>query len=263
MPQPLLRLFLSLCLALFCHPATASETDAAPAHLHQLRLAVLGSLGDFYLLYGVDSDPAHSRSLERRLALAEVQLSLLEEGIDMVSIRQPWQRYAGLLGELNSRLQRQEDLDGSAIAELIRLNGQLMTQCAALASSLDQPPLSDPAGLAQRGRNLELLLQQIATHYIAYNVGANSLGGDEPAIDQLTHEFDGALKALSAATQQTREYQRLLGEIEAKWRYIEPSLRNYQSSAIPSLVNRYSARIIEAIARLPLASARDGASVSR
>ncbi|UUY09515.1 hypothetical protein LRS11_05620 [Pseudomonas sp. J452] len=263
MPHPLLSLLLSLCLALLCHPANASSTDAAPAHLHQLRLAVLGSLGDFYLLYGVDADPAYSRSLERRLALADVQLALLAESGDVSAIRQPWHRYASLLGELNAQLQRQEDLDGSAIAELIRLNGQLMAQCDALANSLDQPPLAAPADLAQRGRNLELLLQQIATHYIAYNVGANSLGGNQPAIDQLAQEFDGALKALLPATQQSHEYQRLLGEIDSKWRYIEPSLRNYQSSAIPSLVNRYSARIIEAIARLPLASTESETSVSR
>lgn len=263
MPQPFLRLLLSICLALFCYPANASNTDAAPAHLHQLRLAALGSLGDFYLLYGVDADPAHSRSLERRLALADVQLALLAESADVGAIRQPWHRYASLLGELNARLQRQEELDGSAIAELIHLNSQLMTLCDALANSLDQQPLVASAGLAQRGRNLELLLQQIATHYIAYNVGANSLGGDQPAIDQLAEELDGALKTLLAATPQSHEYQRLLGEIEAKWRYIEPSLRNYQSSAIPSLVNRYSARIIEAIARLPLASTESETNVSR
>ncbi len=261
MPQPLLSLLLSICLALFCHPVNASSTDAAPAHLHQLRLAVLGTLGDFYLLYGVDADPAHSRSLERRLALADVQLTLLADSADVTAIRQPWQRYASLLGELNAQLQQQEDLDGSAIAELIRLNGLLMTQCDAFANSLAQPPMPASAELTQRASNLELLLQQIATHYIAYNVGANSLGGDQPAIDQLARQFDSELMALTPAP--ASEYQRLLDEIEAKWRFIEPSLRNYQRSAIPSLVNRYSARIIEAIARLPLASTASGVGVSR
>jgi hypothetical protein len=83
------------------------------------------------------------------------------------------------------------------------------------------------------------------------------------AVDQLAEESDGALNTLMPGAQQTHQYQRQLGEIEAKWRYIEPSLRNYQSSAIPSLVNRYSARIIETIARLPLASAESEANVSR
>lgn len=260
MPQPLLSLLLSLCLALLCQPANASGTDAAPAHLHQLRLAVLGTLGDFYLLYGIDNDPAHSRSLERRMTLAEVQLSRLEEGVDMASIRQPWQRYADLLGELHSRLQQQKELSGHAIAELIQLNDQLMAQCNALANSLNQQSPASANQLTQRGRQLELLLQQISTHYIAYNVGANSLGGDQPAIDQLARQFDSELKALAPAP--ASEYQRLLGEIEAKWRFIEPSLRNYQGSAIPSLVNRYSARIIEVIARLPLASTEGGTGVS-
>lgn len=263
MPQSLLRLLLSIFLTLPWHPANANSTTPAQAHLHQLRLAVLGSLGDFYLLYGVDADPAHSSSLEHRLALADAQLALLAESADVGSIRQPWHSYASLLGKLNKRLQRQEDLDGSAIAELIRLNGQLMTQCDALANGLNQPPLAPPADRAQHARNLELLLQQITTHYIAYNVGANSLGGNQPAIDQLAQEFDSALKTLQPATQQSHEHQQQLDEIDSKWRYIEPSLRNYQSSAIPSLVNRYSARIIEIIARLPLASAEDGARVSR
>jgi hypothetical protein len=54
--------------------------------------------------------------------------------------------------------------------------------------------------------------------------------------------------------QQTRpggEAQRLLQKIERKWRYIEPSLRHYQQDNIPSLVNRYSSRIIEELALLP------------
>lgn len=262
MSPPLLGLLLSIWLALLCHPAHATSADAGRAHLHQLRLVLLGSLGDFYLLYGVDADPAHSQSLERRMALAEVHLAQLDEAIDVDTIRRQWHGYASLLGELNSRLQHQDDLDGSAIAELIRLNDQLMAQCNVLANSLAQEPPAMADNLAQHGRALEFLLQQLATRYIAYNVGANTLGGDGQAIDQLARQFDSGLTRLAPAANQAAESQRLLGEIQSKWRYIEPSLRNYQSSAIPSLVNRYSARIIEDIARLPLASAHSGPAVS-
>lgn len=263
MPQPLLSLLLSIWLALLCHPANATSADAGRAHLHQLRLVLLGSLGDFYLLYGVDADPAHSQSLERRLALAEVHLAQLDDSSEVATIRQHWRSYAGLLGELNSRLQQQEDLDGSAIAELIRRNDQLLAQCSALAERLAPEPSATAGDLAQHGRALEFLLQQLATRYIAYNVGANTLGGDGQAIDQLARQFDSGLQTLAPAAPQAAEYQRLLGEIQSKWGYIEPSLRNYQTSAIPSLVQRYSARIIEAIARLPVASAPGGPAVSR
>lgn len=249
MPHPLFALLLCAWLALFCHGASATPAQASTAPLHQLRLAALGSLGDFYLLYGVDADPAHSQALERRMGQAESQLAGLGDDGEVQRLRQQWHGYAGLLRELHAQLQRQEDVEGRAIAELIDLNNQLVRQTDNLARQLP----ATTTELVRRGRDLELLLQQLTTRYIAYNVGANTLGGDEQAIDQLARQFTRGLETLPAAP--AAEYQRLLRQIHSTWRYIEPALRDYQSSAIPSLVSRYSTRLIADIAQLPSAGA--------
>ncbi|MGL4315547.1 MAG: hypothetical protein ACRCTL_02910 [Pseudomonas sp.] len=252
------RLFnLLLCagLTLFCTTLSASEASAGRAHLHQLQLALQGTLGDFYLLYGVDNDPLHGQSLERRLEATNLHLEMLDElasspaDPSLEQIRQQWPAYAELLRRLSARVQEQGELDGNALVELIQRNSLLMALCAALQASQSQT--DDP--LAQRSNALELQLQSLTTSYIAYSIGANSLGGDGQAIDQLARQFEGELGALRQPLE-TPQYQRLREAIQAKWRYIEPALRNYQKSAIPSLVNHYSARIIENLARLQLAS---------
>lgn len=255
MQSPLLILFCSIGL-LLSSTLNASETTSNAAHLHQLRLSLQGSLGDFYLLYGVDTDPAHSQSIDHYLTLANAHLLMLGETVDpthasaLEKIRQQWRAYTDLLGQLSAQVQAQGDVDGRSIAELIRLNSQLDAACATFATSLPAPP-ADTA-LAQRGRSLELLLQSLTTSYIAYNVGANTLGGDGQGIDQLTEQFTSGLTQLRDNAQSADDLSRL-GDIQSKWRYIEPSLREYQKTAIPSLVSRYSARIIEDMAQLQLA----------
>lgn len=148
--------------------------------------------------------------------------------------------------ELAHSLQLQHSPAGGSIAELLRLNRQLIEQCDRLRLSYQPPP--DP--LVTHSRALAMQLQSLNTDYLAHSVGANALGGDNPALDVQSKAFSEGLEQL-LQTQKSREAQALLQSIQRKWRYIEPSLRHYQQDNIPTLVNRYSSRIIDDLEQLP------------
>ncbi len=236
-------------LAIALHPGVSAATpEQQAAALHQIRLSIIGSLGDFYLLYGVTVDPAHGASIEKRIALVDKQLGRLEAagGVLLSTLEQlqpHWRTYRALLSEAAIQLQRRQYPEGGAIAELIRLNRHLVSLCDELSTGLDRDQAHD-------SRTLEVRLQTLTTDYIAHSVGANALGGDAPAIDEQSKAFAAGLQQLSQQPGQSAERKLLLRDIEKKWRYIEPSLLNYRENSVPTLVNRYSARIIAALDQL-------------
>lgn len=239
-------------LAIALHPGVSAATpEQQAAALHQIRLSIIGSLGDFYLLYGVTVDPAHGASIEKRIALVDSQLGRLEAAggalLSRLEQLQPhWRAYRALLSEAAIQLQRKQYPEGGAIAELLRLNRHLIKLCDELSTGLDR----DQALQAHDIRTLEVRLQTLTTDYIAHSVGANSLGGDAPAVDEQSKAFAAGLQQLRQQPGQSTERQSLLRDIEKTWRYIEPSLLNYRENSVPTLVNRYSARIIAELGQL-------------
>lgn len=244
-------LFCLMAISLFPNVSAAAPEQQAAA-LHQIRLSITGSLGDFYLLYGVAADPAHVASIDKRMALVDNQLAQLSAAagstlLSALGQLQPlWQNYRALLTELAAQLHRKQLPQGGAITELIRLNRHLVSLCDDLSTQLAR----EHALHTQDSRALAVRLQSLTTDYIAHSIGANSLGGDAPAVDQQSKAFAAGLQRLRQQPGQLTERQRLLEDIEKKWRYIEPSLRNYRQNSVPTLVNRYSARIIAELAQL-------------
>ena len=247
------------CAWLFCllaislsPNASAATPEQQAAALHQLRLSISGSLGDFYLLYGVAADPAHVASIEQRIVLADNQLARLSEGADRAPLSalgqlQPlWQNYRALVTDLATQLHRKQLPQGGAITELIRLNHQLISLCDDLSTQLAR----EHALRSHDSRALAVRLQSLTTDYIAHSIGANSLGGDAPAVDEQSKAFAAGLQRLRQQPGQAAERQRLLEDREKKWRYIEPSLLNYRHNSVPTLVNRYSAGIIAELGQL-------------
>lgn len=234
------RTFIGCCLliSLLCSGlVSATETTRDP--LQQLRLSLGGSLAGFYLLYGVDLDPAHVLAVNRHLTAGELQLQQLDSGERQI-LQQPWQAYRRLLEELSLGLQQGQHLQGRSIAELLNLNRQLLQLCSQLQPIALQP--THPSQLA-------LQLQQLATAYIAHSVGANVLGGDAPAIDEQSRAFAHNLAQLTQHSAQGSE-QQLLQAIQRKWRFIEPALLYYQTNTVPSLVQRYSHDMIAQLGQL-------------
>ncbi|UVE17958.1 hypothetical protein NVV93_00715 [Pseudomonas sp. LS44] len=257
------RLFtflLATLATLPCAVAVPTKPDANLLRLHQVQLATQGALGDFYLMYGVDPDPTHAQSMELRIQTATRNLAGMAElpGTNsstlLTQLEQQWRAYVQLLSGLTGELQRQGSTSGGDIAELVSLNRQLVTLCRSLEVSLRQESPLPPPRLAEQSRNLSLLMQNIATDYIAHSVGANSLGGDGKALDAQAEEFATRLATLQDHPEQPAEARQALADIARKWRYIEPSLKHYNEAAVPSLVNRYSARIIEELTQLETSS---------
>lgn len=246
-----LRLLGLLAALLACSAGhTVAAQQAAP--LHQIRLNLSGSLGDFYLLYGVDNDPAHLAATHRRSSQIDHLLGQLAAPSDsgglpvLDQLRQQWPTYRVLLLELANSLQQRQLPAGGAIAEMLRQ----LRQLTHLGETLSGYYQTQTSPLDRQSRALAMQLQTLNTDYLAHSVGANVLGGDNPPLDVQAQAFAEALQGLQQ-TQPSGEAQRLLQNIQRKWRYIEPSLQHYQQDNIPSLVNRYSSRIIEDLALLP------------
>ena len=251
MNPPYLRLLCALATLLACFNSYAASTHPA-TQLQQIRLDLSGSLGDFYLLYGVDSDPAHLASVQQRVTQTEQRLNQLAAPADsgglntLQQLRQQWPAYRTLLQEMAHSLQQQHTPSGGAIAELIQLN-RLLTRLSDTLS-VYYPAPSDP--LATTSQALAMQLQTLTTDYLAHSVGANALGGDNPALDVQSKAFSQGLQHVQKM-HTNPEAQALLQSIERKWRYIEPSLQHYQQDNVPTLVNRYSRRIIDDLQQLP------------
>lgn len=251
MNHPYLRRLCALASLLACFSCSATSAPQA-TQLHQIRLDLSGSLGDFYLLYGVDSDPAHLASVQQRVSRTEQRLGQLAPPMDnsglntLQQLRQQWPAYRTLLLELTHSLQQQHTPSGGSIAELIQLN-RLLTRLSDTLSVYYPPP---PDSLATPSRALAMQLQILNTDYLAHSVGANALGGDNPALDVQSTAFGEGLQHLLQA-QKSHEAQALLQGIQRTWRYIEPSLQHYQQDNVPTLVNRYSRRIIDDLEQLP------------
>ena len=251
MNPPYLRRLCMLLALLACFNCHAAPAQQQAIQLQQIRLDLSGSLGDIYLLYGVDSDPAHLASVQQRVTRTDQLLSQLADPVDsgglnnLQQLRQKWPAYRALLQELAHSLQQQHTPAGGSIAELIQLN-RLLTQLSdTLRVYYPQP---DP--LLTNSQTLAMQLQTLNTDYLAHSVGANALGGDNPALDVQSTAFNLGLQQLQQ-TQTNREAQALLQSIQRTWRYIEPSLQHYQQDNVPTLVNRYSRRIIDDLQRLP------------
>jgi len=81
MNPPYLRRLCTLATLLACFSSYAATAPQA-TRLHQIRLDLSGSLGDFYLLYGVDSDPAYLASVQQRVIQTDQLLSQLAAPAD-------------------------------------------------------------------------------------------------------------------------------------------------------------------------------------
>ena len=249
-------LFVLLLLSpLFGTAAKAAAPDDALSHLHQIRLATQGSLGDLYLLYG-DPDPGPASSIARRITSTSTHLAALDPLPEaasqalLVQLQGQWTPYQQLLSNLAREQQSEGNLDARALAELIGRNRALQNLCTQFEAELQRTGLAPLSPAVQRTRALSLLMQDIASAYAAHSVGANALGGEGKALDELADEFDARLELLAKSAVPDAEYQRVMAGILRKWRYIEGSLRHYQKTSVPFLINQYSTRIIAGLEQL-------------
>lgn len=250
-----LFVLLLLLAPLFGTAAKAAVADDDLARLHQIRMAIQGSLGDLYLLYG-DPDPSPAASIERRIASTSAHLATLGPLPEvapqalLAQLHGQWTPYHRLLTLLTQEQQDKGNLDPRALAELVDLNRELLSLCDRLATDLQREGRYPVSPLTQDTRALSLLMQDIASTYAAHSVGANALGGEGKAPNELADEFGTGLERLRKNAVWDAEHQQVLLGILHKWRYIEGPLRHYQKTSVPFLINQYSTKIIAGLEQL-------------
>ncbi|CAE6909861.1 hypothetical protein JLK41_08150 [Ectopseudomonas khazarica] len=251
---------LSALLVLLFTLLSSPLLNAAPAddllRLHQLRLAMQKSLGDFYMYNGMEGDQRYARMIGESLQDVQSHLSALGDmpGDASKALRAQllsnWQSYHASLQALMEAMRTKGYTDLQPVADLADSNQRLMAISQELYQKIQQESGHSVPPLTQKSREQSLLMQNIALDYASRSasVGASFFGGgEERAIDELAGEFASKLDSLSSAQQNTPEISAALNSIETKWRYIEKSLRNYNENTVPFLISKYSDSIIEGL----------------
>lgn len=250
---------LSALLAIALPFASPASQTAEPAEdllqLHQLRLSMQKSLGDFYMLNSMEGDQRYARMINESLTQAQSHLNALKAipGQDSQSLRaqleQDWDGYKNALIALTEALRTQGYTDLQPVADLAESNEQLMGLSQELYSKLQQESGYSVPPLTQRSREQSQLMQAITVDYAARSasVGATFIGGDARPIEELVKEFASKMTSLERAPQNNAALRQSWDSVNTKWRYIEKSLINYNENSVPFLVHKYSATIIQGI----------------
>lgn len=97
------------------------------------------------------------------------------------------------------------------------------------------------------------LLQQMTSDYVRRSVSTGGAGlyieGQEnmDAPDILAKKFSDQLRAIGQAHEGNKEISRMIRSIDRKWRFIEPSFKNYNEKTVPFLVTKYCDTIVSTL----------------
>jgi hypothetical protein len=95
-----------------------------------------------------------------------------------------------------------------------------------------------------------ILLQQMTSDYVRRSVATGGAGlyveGEEKmdTPDVLAEKFSAQLAAIGKTHQSNKELSSLIRNIDRKWRFIEPSFKNYNENTVPFLVTKYCDTIV-------------------
>lgn len=257
MTSRLLAMLLGFLLTL---PAFAS-TAPSPAtdnllKLHQMRLAIQRSLGDFYMYNSMEGDQRYARMIDESVRRADARLEEMGTMPGQASkalhtqLTEEWRSYSGQLHGLVVALREDGVTDLQPVADLAARNKRLLDLANGLYGKIQEEGAIRVPPLTERSREQSLLMQTIAVDYASRSasIGGSFFGGNGgKAIDELAGEFAQRLASLEQAPQNTPEIREALDGISTKWRYIEKSLKNYNEKSVPFLINKYSDRIIDGL----------------
>ncbi|GIZ13360.1 hypothetical protein [Pseudomonas sp. NCCP-436] len=234
--------------------------QASPAddllHLHQMRLALQRSLGDFYMYNSMEGDQRYARQISDALQEGQNNLERLGQMPGHAStelqtqLLAGWQRYRQGLLKLMEAMRNQGYTELQPVADLAETNQKLMQLSQQLYQQIQQDSGEAVPPLTQVSREQSLLMQGMAADYASRSASiGNSFfgGGEERALDELAGQFASRLDKLANAPQNTPQISSALQNITTKWRYIEKSLRNYNENSVPFLISKYSDSIIEGL----------------
>lgn len=100
------------------------------------------------------------------------------------------------------------------------------------------------------------LLQQMTSDYVRRSVATGGGGlyveGEEKmdTPDILADKFSAQLSEISEAHKSNPAITSLIRSIDRKWRFIEPSFKNYNTNTVPFLVTKYCDTIVEKLSEV-------------
>lgn len=190
-----------------------------------------------------------SRQLEETIAALPETPGASEIDGEIQTLQAMWEEYNRLLDTNVQDLLEQGYPDLRLVTELNESNLTLVNGAQiAIEGALESSGLTLPAPLIKI-RDARNLLLAMMTRYSARSASTVSQvfqgSASEIPLDEQAQLFDGLLKDLNQAFGGNPEAARALDNIGSKWRFIRPSIANYNENNVPFVVDLYSSKIVE------------------
>jgi len=249
-----------LSIILFSSASLASEQattkieniDKSLQQLHELRLHSLRSITNYLMYSNLEGDPKYKSQLEdhRETVLETInslQASLTDNtfSTQVTGLSNQWDKVNKLININIKDIQDQGYSDLRMVSEMMTETRAFIDIASTTYTNLQNTTGFQIAHWTERSRNLSLLMQNMTVLYVgrmSTEFGVVSIGSDEP-IDKLALQFKESLNDMKNIKINTPEISDTLSRISTKWHFIEKSLMNPNTDAIPYLITRYSDRI--------------------
>jgi hypothetical protein len=242
---------LVLCLAFAQLPLQAADTASLQSNIYAQRLSAYRMQTLFHLL----SIEEGASTISGRLQVAAKTFVGQREQLTQLSAGQGLDAQVAALQVESLRFEKLALSNELLTLGYVDLHTQ--TDFTVSAGALSQGYLNLQAKLASNGAQPDalqeqaILMQRIAAEYVrgSTSVDGNSIIYDnaldlELPVDQLARQFRQQLTLLEQQYAGTPAQSQRLQKVATTWKYIEKSLLNYREKTVPSIVVRYSDKII-------------------
>lgn len=249
-----LRFWLALLLLSMTAGAARADTRTLLNDLHDMRLACIGSVANFYMYSGLDADRKYKRRMDtnaRNFQAAFVSAAQASdtENPALKDISQQWKAFYKLLQSNQADIQDKGFANVRLVDEMGQLSSKIVTNISTLYEQIKNDSNISVSGTIETARDLSLNMQQITSLYAARgttSLGHVFLGSHNASLEEKAKEFDVKFKELKRVAGDINPgVNRLLHSIESKWTFIEKSVNNYNENTVPFLVVSYNDRILK------------------
>lgn len=251
------------------NPAAAQEDSAEPENetesmakdlldtIHRFRLRNFMALNHYYT-YTTDPDEELVEEINTDIDRSRELLEEIDElagesltGTEMEDLREAYEDFDD---QMDTNI---EDVRESGYPDL-RLLSDMANQAQNLSvlseklyegvAEQDRTPTADRVELA---REASITMALMVTRYSARSsssVAQVFQGADtEMSLDELARQFEDNLEQLRSEASDDSELDRMLSDVNSKWRFIRESYIQYDEENVSFVINRYSTGIVETL----------------
>lgn len=249
-----LHLWFAVLLLSMAASSTRADTRTLLNDLHDMRLACIGSVANFYMYSGLDADRKYKRRMDtnaRNFQSAFVRAAQADdtENPALKEISQQWKAFYKLLQSNQADIQEKGFANLRLVDEMGSLSASIVKNISTLYEQIKKDTNISVSGTIETARDLSLNMQQITSLYAARgttSLGHVFLGSHNASLEEKAKEFAVKFKKLKRIAGDINPgVNRLLHSIESKWTFIEKSVSNYNENTVPFLVVSYNDRILK------------------